>query len=225
MALAYIDQPRTTTLGLGQPLFALLASYSQQVDRLYFERYCGEGSYDANYLHYNGIEHSIEICDHFGLPIESVLVLGAATGRVLKHFEESWGVRAYGCEISRWAHARIPAQYRRRIACADMRRYVRELVRKGKTFDLVFSNSLIYLEAGEIADFVAVCSRLGGHFHFYSSTSESFERRFCTPKPKQSTKRPGLVGFRRVVHSDHAALLRRCAGDCMPRLRWGRSSL
>ena len=33
------------------------------------------------------------------------------------------------------------------------------------------------------------------------------------------------VGFRRVVHSDHAALLRRCAGDCMPRLRWGRSSL
>ena len=34
-----------------------------------------------------------------------------------------------------------------------------------------------------------------------------------------------VVGFRRVVHSDHAALLRRCAGDCMPRLRWGRSSL
>ncbi len=145
------------------------------MDRLYFERYCGEGSYDANYLHYSGIEHSIEICDHFGLAIESVLVLGAATGRVLRHFEDTWGVCAYGCEISRWAHARIPPRYRRRVACADMRRYVPELVRKGRTFDLVFSNGLIYLEAGEIPDFLAVCSRLGGHFHFYSSTSESFE--------------------------------------------------
>ncbi len=74
----------------------------------------------------------------------------------------------------RWAHTRIPPRYRLRIACADMRRYVPELVRKGRTFDLVFSNCLIYLEAGEIPDFLAVCSRLGGHFHFYSSTSESF---------------------------------------------------
>ncbi len=157
------------------PLFVLRAGYSERMNRRYFERYCGEGSYDENYLYYSGIEHSIEICDHFGLPIESVLVLGAATGRVLKHFEGSWGVRAYGCEISRWAHARIPPRYRRRIACADMRRFVPELVRKGRTFDLVFSNCLIYLEAAEIPDFLTVCSRLGGHFHFYSSTSESFE--------------------------------------------------
>ncbi len=64
---------------------------------------------------------------------------------------------------------------RRRVACADMRRFVPELGRKGRTFDLVFSNCLIYLEAREIPDFLAVCSRLGGHFHFYSSTSESFE--------------------------------------------------
>ncbi len=87
--------------------------------------------------------------------LNPVLVLGAATGRVLKHFEDNWGVRAYGCEISRWAHARIPPRYRRRIARADMRRYVPELVRKGRTFDLVFSNCLIYLEAGEIPDFLA----------------------------------------------------------------------
>ena len=156
------------------------------MDRLYFEHYCGDGSYDENYLYHSGIEHSIEICDHFGLPIESVLVLGAATGQVLEHFEGSWGVRPHGCEISRWAHARIPSRYRRRIACADMRRYVPKLVRKGRTFDLIFSNSLVYLEAGEILDFLALCSRLCGHFHFYSSTSESFE----SNDPYRVTLRP-----------------------------------
>ena len=145
------------------------------MDRAYFERYCGYGSYDENYLYHSGIDHSIEICDHFGLPIKSVLVLGAATGRILKHFEDAWGVRPYGCEISRWAHARIPPRYRRRIACADVRRYVPELVRKRRTFDLVFSNSLVYLEAGAIPGFLALCSRLCGHFHFYSSTSEDLE--------------------------------------------------
>ncbi len=156
------------------------------MDRSYFERYCMSGSYDDNYLDHSGIEHSIEICDHFGLPIKSVLVLGAATGRVLKHFEDSWGVRPYGCEISRWAHGRIPSRYRRRIACADMRRYVPELVRKGRNFDLIFSNSLVYLEAGEIPAFLALCSRLCGHFHFYSSTSED-----CEPDdPYRVTLRP-----------------------------------
>ncbi len=55
------------------------------MDRAYFERYCRAGSYDENYLYHSGIEHSIEICDRFDLPIKSVLVLGAATGRVLEH--------------------------------------------------------------------------------------------------------------------------------------------
>ncbi len=145
------------------------------MDRAYFERYCGSGAYDANYLHHSGIEHSIDICDRFDLPIRSVLVLGAATGRVLEHFEDAWGVRPHGCEISRWAHARISQRHRRRIACDDMRRYVPELVRKGRNFDLIFSNSLVYLEAAAIPDFLALCSRVCRHFHFYSSTSEDFE--------------------------------------------------
>ncbi len=92
------------------------------MDRAYFERYCGYGSYDENYLYHSGIDHSIEICDHFGLPIKSVLVLGAATGRILKHFEDAWGVRPYGCEISRWAHAGIPPRSRRRIAALRLDR-------------------------------------------------------------------------------------------------------
>ncbi len=56
-----------------------------------------------------------------------------------------------------------------------MRRYVPEIVRKGRAFDLIFSNSLVYLEAASIPDFLALCSRICEHFHFYSSTRDDFE--------------------------------------------------
>ena len=145
------------------------------MDREYFERYCGHGSYDDNYLHYSGIEHCVEICDHFELDVRSVLVLGTATGRVLEHFDEAWDVRPTGCEISRWAHARIPSRYRRKIRRADMRRYLPELVAAGRHFDLCFTNSLVYLAAREIPAFLAQCGGLCDHLHFYSSVSENFE--------------------------------------------------
>jgi hypothetical protein len=104
-----------------------------------------------------------------------VIVLGAATGRVLDHFERAWGIRPEGCEISRWAHRRIPARHRSRIACSDMRSYVPRLLRAGRRVDLIFSNSLVYLEPAQIPAFLAQCARLGRYLHFLSSTSEDFE--------------------------------------------------
>jgi len=144
------------------------------VDREYFEQYCGQGSYDENYAYHSGIDGCIEICDHFGLDVRSVLVLGAATGRVLEDFEQAWRIRPHGCEISRWAWSRIPAHYRRRIERADMRGYVRRLASRGERFDLIFSNSLVYLKPGEVRAFLALCSPICAHFHFYSSTSEAY---------------------------------------------------
>ncbi len=143
--------------------------------RAYFERYCSAGSYDENYLFHSGIEHCIEICDRFGLEIDSVLVLGAATGQVLRHFDDAWQLRPWGCEISRWAWSRIAPRYRRRIACGDMRHYVPRLLRAGQRFDVIFTNSLIYLPASEVPTFLAQCSQLSSWLHFYSSTSEDFE--------------------------------------------------
>jgi len=145
------------------------------VDRAYFEDYCGYGPYDEQYLFHSRVEHCIEIVDRFGIEMRSVLVLGAATGQVLHHFEDAWGVRPYGCEISRWAHRRIEPRNRRRIRCVDMRRYVPELARKGSQFDLIFSNALVYLRKAEIPDFLVLCSRIGRYFHFWSSTSEDHE--------------------------------------------------
>jgi hypothetical protein len=84
-------------------------------------------------------------------------------------------VRPAGCEISAWAHARIPARLRRRIALADMRDYVPALEARGERFDLVFTNSLIYLRTRELPALVGSLGRIGAHLHFYSSTSESYE--------------------------------------------------
>ena len=146
------------------------------MNKAYFTDYCGDGPYDENYLFYSRVEHCVSIVERFGIDVHSVLVLGAATGKVLAHFDEAWRVRAHGCEISRWAHARIPARYRRRIQRADMCRYVPAFVRKRKTFDLLFSNSLVYLEENDIPSFVDLCSRICGYFHFWSSTSEDCEK-------------------------------------------------
>jgi hypothetical protein len=145
------------------------------MDKSYFENYCQAGSYSSNYLFYSGIEHCIYIFDQLRLRVDSVIVLGAATGEVLLHFERAWGVRPRGCEISRWAHRRIPAPYRASISCADMRRYVPQCLARGERVDLLFSNSLVYLEADEVTPFLAQCRELCSYFHFLSSTSESFE--------------------------------------------------
>ena len=107
------------------------------MDKAYFADYCGGGAYDEGYLFHSGIEHCISIVEKFGIEVRSVGVLGAATGKVLAHFDEAWGVLPRGCEISRWAHARIPTRYRRRIILGDMRRYVPELVQRRQSFDLV----------------------------------------------------------------------------------------
>jgi len=145
------------------------------LDRAYFENYCGEGSYSENYRLYSGIDHCIHIVEHFGFTVRSVCVLGAATGEVLRDLRDAWHLRPYGCEISRWAHSQIPARDRSRIVCADMRSYVPRCMQRGQDFDLVFSNSLVYLPEPDVEPFLSQCRKVTRLFHFMSSTTEAFE--------------------------------------------------
>jgi hypothetical protein len=145
------------------------------VNRAYFEKYCQGGPYAQTYLYYSGIEHCIHITERLGLRVHSVMVLGAATGEVLRHFERAWGILPQGCEISRWAHGRIPARYRRRIARQDMRRYLPASVARGVRVDLLFSNSLVYLEERDVPEALAHCRAVTRYFHFLSSTAEDYE--------------------------------------------------
>lgn len=145
------------------------------MDARYFRNYCGRGSYDDVYRDHSGIEHCLRTARKLGIRARSVVVLGTATGRVLEDFERTWRVRPFGCEISAWAHARIPPRLRRRVARMDMRDYVPALEVRRARFDLVFTNSLVYLGARELPAFVARCSAIASYLHFYSSTAESYE--------------------------------------------------
>lgn len=145
------------------------------MERAYFLDYCGRGPYAELYREHSGVANCIATLRRTRTRVRSLLVLGAATGEVLADFEASLHVRAHGCELSRWAHARIPARYRRRIARGDLRAYVPALARADRRFDLVFCNALIYLEPHDIAPVLAAASRVARWFHFYSSTSESYE--------------------------------------------------
>jgi hypothetical protein len=158
------------------------------MDASYFQNYCGRGSYDEHYREHSGIEHCLRTARRLGIRARSVVVLGAATGRVLEDFESAWRVRPEGCEISAWAHARIPARLRRRIARADMREYVPALAARRARFDLLFTNSLVYVGARELPALARECERIADHLHFYSSTSESYEpgdRHRVTLRPRE----------------------------------------
>ncbi len=147
----------------------------QTVDERYFTNYCGYGNYDDNYLYHSGVVHCISVVERYRIDIQGVLVLGAATGKVLEDFEQAFGVLPFGCELSQWAHGRIPGRYRRRVRHADMRDYIPWLHARRRRFDLAFSNSFVYLQEHEVAPLVADLSRMCGHLHFASSTRESHE--------------------------------------------------
>ena len=141
----------------------------------YFRRYCGRAPYEEIWLDHSGAGNCVATLRRMRVPVTSLAVLGAATGQVLAHFEAELGVRAHGCEISAWAHARIPARDRRRVERADLRHYLPRLARAGRTFDLIFCNALIYLEPRDLSAALEASSRVGAYFHFYSSTSEDHE--------------------------------------------------
>jgi len=145
------------------------------VNARYFTRYCGRGPYDEIWLEHSGAANCVATLRRMRTRVGSLVVLGTATGQVLAHFEKELGVRAHGCEISAWAHARIPARHRSRVERADLRRYLPRLARAGRRFDLIFCNALIYLEPREVPAVLEAASGIAAYFHFYSSTSEDHE--------------------------------------------------
>jgi len=145
------------------------------VDAAYFERYCGRAPYARIYREHSGIGNCLATLRRERIAVRSLLVLGAATGEVLADFEAALGVRPFGCELSAWAHARIPWRFRRRIRRADLRRHLPALVRAGRHFDVLFTSALVYLRERDVVPALAQSARVARFFHFYASTSEDFE--------------------------------------------------
>lgn len=136
----------------------------------YFENYAGSGkSYAQVWNDYSYAPEMIEDIKRLKISAKKILVLGAATGKILSLLEKSLRARVWGCEIDSWAHAQIPRAYRRRIALEDMRVYVRELNAQQKKYDLVFTNSLMYLKKRDLNPLLAHLAEVAPLIHFRGS--------------------------------------------------------
>jgi len=156
----------------------------QEIDEKYFQRYAGrKSSYQRVYLEHTMAPECIEMFKARGAPkIKRVCVLGTATGEVLKSFHRAFRVKPWGCEISAWAHKKIRPQYRRKIRRQDLREYLRERIRREEQFDLIFTNSLIYLDKKDIPAVLKNLSQTTRFVHFCSS----FKGKAC-PDPWRKT--------------------------------------
>lgn len=142
-----------------------------ELNRDYFKNYAGSGkSYDQVWSRYSYADELIELISHLKLPLERpLLVLGAATGKVVERFDKKLGLKCEGCEVNAWAHGQISQPYRRRIRLMDMREYVIWCQERDKYFDIAFSNSLIYLSKREISKFLKELYQVTERIHFSSS--------------------------------------------------------
>ncbi len=141
-------------------------------DSAYFKNYAGSGqAYNKVWTEHSYADELIELLPTLKpIPeIKKILVLGTATGKVLRVLENGTQAKTYGCEINSWAHAQIPATFRRRIKNLDMQSYVRELHRNEKSFSLVFSNSLIYVPTRDLQPLLKRLSKIAKFLHFNSS--------------------------------------------------------
>lgn len=150
----------------------------------YFHAYAGtRDSYDQVWREHSYVEELVEQFREPTAPkIRNVYVLGMATGKVGRLLEKKLGITAWGCEFSPWAHARIPQPMRRRVRREDMRVCAQKLVAQKRKFDLLYSNSLIYLEKADLPRFLSRMAKVGRILHFNSS----FAGKSC-PDPARRT--------------------------------------
>jgi len=144
----------------------------------YFLNYDLEGTpYHRIWKTYNSVDDCVKIFAQDTYPeIGSVVVLGTATGEILKFFESSWNTRPYGCELSDWAYQQIPDPYRRRVKNQDLRQYVKECRRK---VDMVYANSFMYLDEQDIPSVLKECARIGRFLFVDLSYTECSEYDPC----------------------------------------------
>jgi len=146
-----------------------------KIPQEYFDNYAGRSlPYDKVWRDHSYFDECCRLFKRKGAPeIKSLCVLGTSSGQVLKEFHKRLGIKAYGCEINEWAYKQIPLEYKRRIQCEDMTRYVAKIAKDKGHFDLVFANSLIYLPEHKLRPFIRKLSKVGSYLHFQSSFQES----------------------------------------------------
>jgi len=154
------------------------------IDESYFQNYAGSGEpYWRAWWRYTDADDCVGwVRAQPPSAIRTIWVLGAATGQVLRYLDRRLGLKPWGCELSPWAHARIPAAYRSRVRRASMTTEVERWIVHRRVFDLTFSNSLVYLSKDELEPFVPRLALATRHLFFRSSV-----RGCCCPDPHRKT--------------------------------------
>lgn len=148
-----------------------MAKPPRPIDRRYFRRYAGSRDpYWKVYRAYSGIDALLKLLKEPGAPkLKRITVLGTASGQILKRIWLETGVRPHGCEIVPEMVARIPAEFRRKVKTEDLRDYLK----RPEKWDLIFSNSLMYLPQREIPGILKRAARITRYFHFEGSFLEA----------------------------------------------------
>ena len=139
-------------------------------DPEYFKNYAGTGkTYDQVWNNHSYAEELVDLIKIFKYDIKSILVLGTATGKVLKLFEKTLHIKPWGCEINAWAYKKIPEDLRRRIRNMDMLDYIKLSSTQNRHYDLAFSNSFIYLTKKDLRQLMSSLAPRVNYMHFQSS--------------------------------------------------------
>jgi len=137
------------------------------MERRYFWEYGDRKErYSDDWHNHSAIGECVKSVDRLDLDVRTVLVLGSATGQIL-FFLDYMGFDAYGIEVSEWAVAN--SMMYDKVLLGDMRFWLPELLDSGVKFDLIFSNSLVYLNPHEVVRTLKQCSQIAPYFHYWCS--------------------------------------------------------
>jgi len=141
------------------------------VNEEYFSNYCERGiPYEKCWKDHSGFLDCVTSINKLGIKqeIHTVLVLGSADSSILDAFEQAHFLPD-GIEI----YSSIAPKSDPRVRIGDFLREVPEVFRDRIVYDLIFSNSLLYLEQNQIIPFLGFCSQLSPYFHYSSSVAEN----------------------------------------------------
>lgn len=138
----------------------------EKMNEEYFRNYCERGKpYSECWRDHSGFDDCIFAIDKLKIKpeIHTVLVLGSADSSILNAFETE-GYVAEGIEkFSAIVHPDP------RVYVQDFMLEVPKLFRDGLVYDLIFANSLVYLDQHQVIPFLGFCAHFTPYFHCSSS--------------------------------------------------------
>lgn len=138
---------------------------AKQIDMDYFNHYGGyRNAYKDCWHLYSYADRCVDTQRKLRLKVRKLCILGIASGEVAQHFIKRDKYEIYGCENFVPMYVRIPDFLLNdsKILLADMRAYVQDM----PDVDLIFSNSLVYLDEEDVIPTLVNAALRTKYFYF-----------------------------------------------------------